>query len=110
MTGGKSRSRVAIEAEEKRARVRELDRRIRELNRQIERPSERPRPKPAPNEAPRLFPLGRFLGVVKAEDGSRRQPLLKERRHHRNRTILWAIAALILFIWALGKVSRFLWR
>lgn len=110
MIGGKSRSRVAVEAEEKRAKARELDRRIRELNRQIERPNERPPPKPTLPEGARLSPLGRFLGVTKAEENGRRPPLLREKRRHRNRTILWAVAALIAFIWALGKVSRALWH
>ena len=103
MIGGKSRSRVAVEAEEKRAKARELDRRIRELNRQIQRPNERPPRRAMPPEGGSLSPLGRFLGAWKTAESGRRQPLLIEKRRHRNRTILWALAAFVAFIWALGR-------
>ena len=110
MIGGTPRSRVAIEADEKRAKARELDRRIRELDRQIKHPGARaatPSVRPTGTD-PSI--LRRFLRLLKPENDGRRGPLIIEKRHHRNRTIVWAVAALIMFIWALGKVSRFLWR
>lgn len=110
MSRGKPRSRVAEEAEEKRAKARELDRRIRELNRQISNPRERPPAGPVAPEANASSPLGRFLRLVKAEEDGRRLPLLKEKRRHRNRTILWGMAGLIAFFWAMGKLLHLLSR
>lgn len=110
MIGGKPRSRVALEAEEKRTKARELDRRIRELNRQIERPGVRPASPPARPKATDPSILRRFLRLLNSEADGRRAPLIIEKRRHRNRTVMWAVAALIMFIWALGYGCRFLGR
>ena len=104
MTGGKARSRVALEAEEKRVKARELDRRIRELHRQIERPRSIPAPRAASAEGEGISSLRRLLRFSKSADDERRLPLVNERRRHRNRTILWAMAGFIAFFWALGKL------
>lgn len=104
MTGGKARSRVALEAEEKRVKARELDRRIRELQRQIARPHSLASPQTETRQGPEGVSLRRLLRFPKSADDGRRPPRLDEKRRHRNRTILWAMAGFIAFFWALGKL------
>ncbi|MCC7518470.1 MAG: hypothetical protein IT578_04715 [Verrucomicrobiae bacterium] len=99
---------MAFEAEEKRAKARELDRRIRELNRRIAQPQALRDAHAAVSEDNRASLLRRLLRLPKAESERRRPPLLNEKRRHRNRTILWAVAGLITLIWALGRLLRLL--